>query len=528
MMRYCSDLHCGAPPWLLCAESFRCVRQACILHEQRTLDLLVDALVATSLRSSSRAMRNFSNRTWIARSLARALLADADQPGGTRLAALRARAVATLGEEPPWLASVIAPLASLSPLRWHMLDLDALTQRILTPPHAPRPASSDGKAEQVGDEWDEDEDGDNADNDAAGLSFGNGPAPHIRRLILRPARMRPRPLGLDMCALPDLPTMPDLAQWLGLPLDRLLWLSPETPLGSEHYRYKLQPKRTGGLRLLEIPKVDLKRVQRTIHAGLLQHVPVHEAAHGFVAERSVATHAAAHAGQAVVIKFDVKDFFGSIRATQVAAVWRTLGYPLGVARALATLCTHRTAQMVVERMRDDGGLDWLGAKRLRAAHLPQGAPTSPALANLCAFGLDLRLDGLAWVFGATYTRYADDLVFSGSAALRPQFRALQAWVAAIAQDEGFALHPDKTRCLPQHLQQRITGVVVNAHPNTPREDYDRLRACLHQCVHQGPASQNHAQLADFRAHVLGRITWVKQFNARRGQKLMALFAQIAW
>ncbi len=493
----------------------------------RTLDLLVDALVATFLVSSSRAMRNLSYKTWIARSLARALLADADQPGGTRLAALRARAVATFGEEPPWLASVIAPLASLSPLRWQMLDLDALTQRILTPPHAQRPALLGNARDQDGDVGDDDDDADDLDTDE-GLSFTGGGTPHIRRLILRPARMRPRPLGLDTCALPDLPTLQDLAQWLDLPLDRLLWLSPETPLGSEHYRYKLQPKRTGGLRLLEIPKVDLKRVQRTIHAGLLQHVPVHEAAHGFVADRSVATHAAAHAGQAVVIKFDVKDFFGSIRAAQVAAIWRTLGYPTGVARALATLCTHRTARMVVDRLRDDGGLDWLGAKRLRAAHLPQGAPTSPALANLCAFGLDLRLDGLAWVFGATYTRYADDLVFSGPAALRPQFRALQAWVATIAQDEGFALHPDKTRCLPQHLQQRITGVVVNAHPNTPRQDYDRLKACLHQCVHQGPASQNHAQLPDFRAHLLGRITWVKQFNAARGGKLMGLFARIHW
>jgi hypothetical protein len=166
-------------------------------------------------------------------------------------------------------------------------------------------------------------------------------------------------------------------------------------------------------------------VQRAIHAGLLQHVPVHEAAHGFVAQRSVATHAAAHAGQAVVIKFDLRDFFGSIRAAQVAAAWRTLGYPAGVARCLAALCTHRTARMVVDRLREDGGLDWLGAKRLRAAHLPQGAPTSPTLSNLCAFGLDLRLDGLAWAFGATYTRYADDLVFSGGEALRHQFRALR-------------------------------------------------------------------------------------------------------
>ncbi len=305
-------------------------------------------------------------------------------------------------------------------------------------------------------------------------------------------------------------------------------MSPETPLGADHYRYRLRPKRTGGLRLLEIPKADLKRVQRTIHTGLLQPVPVHEAAHGFVTQRSVATHSAAHAGQAVVIKFDLQDFFGSIRAAQVMAVWRTLGYPVSVARCLATLRTHRTTQMVVERLRDDGGLDWLGAKCLRAAHLPQGAPSSPTLANLCAFGLDLRLDGLTWVFGATYTRYADDLVFSGPEALRAQFRALQGWVKEIASAEGFALHPDKTRALPQHRQQRITGVVVNTQPNTPRQDYDRLKACLHQCVLHGPASQNPKQLADFRGHLLGRIAWVKQFNAARAEKLMGLFGRVAW
>ncbi|MES2952788.1 MAG: reverse transcriptase family protein [Pseudomonadota bacterium] len=476
-------------------------------------------------------MRDISYRTWITRSLARALLADADKPGGTRLAALQARAVATLGENPVWLASVIAPLAALSPLRWQMMDIDALTERILNPPQARRAPPP------FGDDAQDDEDGedqeDYVDDDLhteAGLSFADGGIPHIRRLILRPAKMRPRPLGLDTCVLPDLPTVKELAQWLDLPLDRLLWLSPETPIGADHYRYKLQPKRTGGLRLLEIPKADLKRVQRAIHSGLLQHVPVHEAAHGFVTQRSVATHAAAHAGRAVVIKFDLKDFFGSIRAAQVAAVWRTLGYPVGVARCLATLCTHRTAQMVVQRLRDDdgGGLDWWGAKRLRAAHLPQGAPTSPTLANLCAFGLDLRLDGLAWAFGATYTRYADDLVFSGPEGLRPQFRALQAWVAAIAEDEGFALHPDKTRCLPQHRQQRITGVVVNARPNTPRQDYDKLKACLHQCVLHGPTSQNHDLLTDFRGHLLGRIAWVKQFNAARATKLMGLFVRIVW
>jgi len=496
------------------------VRRTRILRGLRTPDLLVGALVATFFTSF--AMRQFSYRHWIARGLARALLADSQKPGGTSQAALQARAAAALGDKPAWLADVIAPLAALSAMTWQKMDIDALTQRILIPTATPH-TDVDPEDEDAPDELDEPLTEHPFDH-----AFADGAKPHIRRLILRPPAMRPRPLGLDGCNLPDLPTVLELTQWLDISLERLMFLSPETPLGADHYRYQLQAKRSGGLRLLEIPKVDLKRVQRTIHTGLLQQVPVHEAAHGFVQNRSVATHAAAHAGRAVVIRFDVQDFFGSLHAAHITALWRTLGYPAGVARCLTGLCTHRTAPMVVERLRDDGGLDWMGAKRLRAAHLPQGAPSSPALANLCAFALDLRLDGLAWAFGATYTRYADDLVFSGGEALRGQFRALQAWVAAIAQDEGLTLHPDKTRCLPQHRQQRITGVVVNAHPNTPRQDFDRLKACLHQCIHHGQNSQNPTQLADFRGHLLGRIAWVKQFNPTRAAKLMALFGQIQW
>ena len=395
------------------------------------------------------------------------------------------------------MQQLVEPLAQLPTVTWQKFDITALAQRL-------------------------------AQQEPFELAFADGARPHIRRLILRSPEMRPRPMGLDACNLPDLATVRDLARWLDMPVDRLTWLSPGLPFGAEHYRYQLQAKRLGGLRLLETPKVELKRVQRLALSGLLQQVPVHEAAHGFTRGRSVASHAAAHAGQAVVIRFDLQDFFGSVTAARVRAVWHTLGYPDGVAACLTALCTHRTAEMVVQRLRDDGGLTWMGAKRLRAAHLPQGAPTSPALANLCAFQLDLRLEGLAWVFGATYSRYADDLVFSGPQALRQQFRALQAWVAAIAEDEGFALHPGKTHCLPQHRQQRVTGVVVNAHGNVPRQDFDRLKACLYQCVRDGPASQNTANLPDYRSHLLGRIGWVKQLNPARAAKLMRLFEQIEW
>jgi RNA-directed DNA polymerase len=138
----------------------------------------------------------------------------------------------------------------------------------------------------------------------------------------------------------------------------------------------------------------------------------------------------------------------------------------------------------------------------------------------------LRLAGLAHRFGVRYSRYADDLVFSGSGQLRQQFRSLHAWVNAIAQSEGFSLHPDKTRFLPAHKQQLITGIVVNAHPNVPRADFDRLRACLHQCILHGSASQNTDQHADFKAYLQGRIAWVRQLNPNKAQRLQRLFEQI--
>lgn len=452
-------------------------------------------------------MREPSYREWIARSLARALLADARQPGATAPHALRARAEAALGANPPWLTLLSEALGKRSLATWQRTDLPALAKAIHDMP-------------------------------ALDLAFEQDEPPRVRRLILRPADMLPRPMGLDDCALPDLPTQADLAQWLELEPDRLAWLTAASQGFREpdasgarpasHYRYQLQPKRLGGLRLLEIPKADLKRVQRRILDGLLQHVPVHEAAHGFVQDRSVASHAAAHAGKAVVIGFDLRDFFPSVRASRVHALWRTLGYPEGVARALTALCTHRTSPAVIERLRDDGGLDWMGAKRLAAPHLPQGSPCSPALANLCAFRLDLRLEGLAWVFGATCTRYADDLVFSGPASLRTRFTALRAWVDGIAADEGFELHPRKVRCMPQHRRQRVTGVVVNEKANAPREDFDRLKAVLHRCATLGPAGQNREKVADFRGHLLGRIAWMGQFNPARKTRLLRLFDRIEW
>lgn len=439
------------------------------------------------------------HRHWIATALAHAFLADAEQPGGRGAAALQARAVQCLGEDAPWLRPLAAAVATelIRRREWHTVPTLAAWLRELP---------------QLDDAFDPERE-----------------LPRVRRLLLRPARMARAPFALEALRLPRWDTPADLAAWLDIPLDRLEWLTGRAQDFREtqadrrpgaHYHPLLKAKRSGGLRLIEIPKPGLKQVQQKLLAGLLDAIPTHEGVHGFVRGRSAITHAREHAGHAVVIAFDLRDFFNSIGVARIRALWRTLGYPEGVAEALARLGTTRTPLAVRERLLDDGGIDFMGAKRLASRHLPQGAPTSPALANLCAFGLDLRLEGLAWRFGARYGRYADDIVFSGPPELAARSRTLQAWVRAIAQDEGFALHPGKTRRMPAHRRQAVTGIVVNERPNLARDAYDRLRAQLHACAAEGCDPGTWMQLQ-------GQVGWACQLVApSRAQKLQRMLAVV--
>ncbi len=242
------------------------------------------------------------------------------------------------------------------------------------------------------------------------------------------------------------------------------WLRTKaTPL--QHYRDRIRSDN----RLLEAPKERLREVQRRILHSVLDRVPPHAAAHGFVRGRSVHTFAAPHAGHDVVVRIDLRAFFPSVSQMRVRAVFDALGYPNPVSRVLAGLCTTATPPGVLAQLPFDA------ASRLRGAHLPQGAPTSPALANLVAYRLDRRLTGLARTHRACYTRYADDLAFSGTELAVD--RLIHA-VGRIVADEGFSVHPAKTRIMRSHRRQHLAGLVVNTRPQAARAEYDALRALL--------------------------------------------------
>jgi RNA-directed DNA polymerase len=154
--------------------------------------------------------------------------------------------------------------------------------------------------------------------------------------------------------------------------------------------------------------------------------------------------------------------------------------------------------------------------------------TSPALANLCAYRLDCRLAGLARTVGGEYTRYADDLAFSGSEAFEKSVERFSIHVAAILIEEGFRVNYRKTRVMRQVVRQHLAGLVANQRLNVMRPEFDRLKATLTNCVRKGPGSQNREQHPQFRAHLEGRVTFVEMVNPSRAKRLRDLYERIVW
>jgi hypothetical protein len=130
--------------------------------------------------------------------------------------------------------------------------------------------------------------------------------------------------------------------------------------------------------------------------------------------------------------------------------------------------------------------------------------------------------------GATYTRYADDLAFSGDENVARMVERLSVRVAAIAIEEGFSVNLRKTRVMRRGARQHLAGVVVNWHANVGRTEFDALKAVLSNCVRHGLRSQNRDGHRDFRAHLAGRVAHVAMVNAARGAKLRALLERIEW
>lgn len=342
--------------------------------------------------------------------------------------------------------------------------------------------------------------------------------------FLSSPKMRPVSGSPEGWKLPPAVNFQALAKVLELHPDDLGWFT-DPRCRTEHYHYRWHDKGKGrGKRLIEIPKPLLKQAQRTLLANVVEKIPPHESSCGFQKDRSIFDFVAPHCQKRFVLKVDLEDFFPSITSARVVRLFMTAGYPEYVAVALATLAANAVPPDVLVK----SGLPMLAQVKLLGHHLPQGAPSSPALANLCAFRLDCRLAGLARASGAVYSRYADDLLFSGGDDFRRGARKFYIAVLVVIIDEGFKANLRKTRFMPSSQRQHAAGLVLNEKPNVRRTEFDQLKAILHNCVQSGWRSQNLNEHPEFRSHLEGRIGWIAASNSVHGEKLSASFDRVEW
>ncbi len=265
------------------------------------------------------------------------------------------------------------------------------------------------------------------------------------------------------------------AEWGRL---RMLGLTPLLTLGhlarltgvSYHYLREIverkrdpyedidRPKRDGTTRPISSPEPVLMAVQRWVLRNVLRPLAPHPASFAYHPGRSIVQCAEQHLGARWLVKLDLHNFFGTVEEVRVYRVLRDLGYAPLISFELTRICT---------RMRDERQYGFGMPQVIRSyavtrqGVLPQGAPTSGALANAAAARLDRRLAGLAAAHGVVYTRYSDDLVFSAGASFdRDRAAALIGRVSGAVSDNGFLVHRKKTRVVPPGARHVVLGLVL--------------------------------------------------------------------
>lgn len=286
------------------------------------------------------------------------------------------------------------------------------------------------------------------------------------------------PAKLAELGLPALSTFTDIAAALEVSTSQLRWLTFERGAeDSSHYARFEIPKRSGGYRLISAPKPFLRAAQQWVRTNVLSPLPVGPSAAAFRPGLSIVDNARRHSGKACVIRLDLRNFFATVTFPRVRGFFESLGYNPGVATVLALICTDAPRARVTL----DGTTQYV---IIGERSLPQGGCTSPDLCNLVTAKLDARLSGLAAKFGYTYSRYADDLVFSTDNEKTPANTIVSA-VKRICKDEGFEVNHEKTKTMRTPNRQLVTGLMVNEGVRLTRSDLRRIRAFFHRCEMRG-------------------------------------------
>lgn len=291
----------------------------------------------------------------------------------------------------------------------------------------------------------------------------------------------------------------DLASRLGIPLVRLRAIAREV---ERHYT-EFPVVKGSKVRIIRPPRDVLKDIQRRLKTHIFDHVPLANGAHGGVRGRSPTTNAEQHLQQPCVVNLDVRTFFDNIRHDEV---YRLLRKELGFGREVARLVTR---------------LPTLGDR------LPQGAPTSTAIANIL---LMLPVDGPISIeaenIGVRYTRFVDDITFSG-----PNPRSLINSVGKMLSRRKLRMYRKKAKyhsgaklkISSGSERQEVTGLVVNSKsgPSVPRRYRDNVRSAIHLL-----RTLDGCALPGALRSIRGKIEYIRKFNTGSAKRMERSLAEI--
>jgi hypothetical protein len=273
---------------------------------------------------------------------------------------------------------------------------------------------------------------------------------------------------------------------------QLIWRIALNP--SRYYRQFTIPKRGGGERQIDSPRIFLKAIQWFLADYVFGDLARHDCVHSYSFGRSIVTNAQNHVGKAFVGNSDIENFFGTISRKSVKADLERQGFTSGEADLISKLCTKN-------------------------GYLPQGAPTSPALSNSFLFGFDQRINEVCKRKDLRYSRYADDITISGTNKTDIGI-VLGLAGSVLRNDFELRLNPQKTRIASRGGQQRVAGVVVNFEAAPPRIFRRRVRAAFHR------ASQNPEAHLERVGELGGYIGYLKIFPKFEGNKELDAYKAI--
>lgn len=321
--------------------------------------------------------------------------------------------------------------------------------------------------------------------------------------------------------------------------------------GVEPYStFKIHKRPLQGLvrfRRIAVPEPFLLRAQRWIAQCILSHAEVHSASRAFAKNDNLIKAVEEHCGCRWLIKIDIRNFFESINEIAVYRVFRNLGYQPLVSFEMARLCTRLGGRSLIrEKSRWMRHSNWPTIAHYEPwnpthgpliGHLPQGAPTSPMLANLAVFKLDEDVAAIAKSQEMTYTRYADDLLLSSNARdfSRERARSVIGQVTAAVGKCGLGANSAKTSISPPGSRKVALGLALDGpSPRLPRHFKDKLRAHLFFLENPKIGPVRHARHRGFvaviglRNHLEGLGAFAEQIEPTYGADFKRRLRAIEW